>query len=178
MTDRPFLTLDDLRAIERPERQLWTYYVLKSMLLGPLFPLLLAPLFLRFRTLRYRFDDEGVAMMWGALFRREVHLAYDRIQDIHLVSNAAERWLGLAQIKVQTASGSAKAEMTLEGIKEYEAVRDFLYSRMRGQQESSETPGDLTGGHADRVLAELQRATAELRALRELLAKRGTSDDA
>jgi putative membrane protein len=177
MSGRPPFGLDDLRAIQRPERKLWTYYVLKSMILGPFFPLLLLPLFLRFRTLRYRFDEEGVAMRWGALFRREVHLAYDRIQDIHLVSNAAERWLGLAQIKIQTASGSAKAEMTLEGVREYEAVRDFLYSRMRGQQESGETANGTGDASERQVLAELRRATAELRSIRELFARK-TQDDA
>ena len=172
--DRSPVTLDELRGIERPEPKLWTYYVIRSMLLGPLFPLLLIPSFLRYRTLRYRFDDEGVAMKWGALFRREVHLAYDRIQDIHLVSNVAERWLGLARVQVQTASGSAKAEMTLEGIRRFEAVRDFLYARMRGQRRGEGRTDDDGAGEGtprieEQVVAELQRATAELRSLRELL---------
>ena len=65
-------------------------------------------------------------MRWGILFRREVSLTYRRIQDIHLRSGILQRWLGLADILVQTASGSAGAEMTIEGLQEYEQVREFL----------------------------------------------------
>jgi putative membrane protein len=73
-----------------------------------------------------------VSVRWGALFRREVTLNYARIQDLHLSSNVIERWLGLAKIQVQTASGGASAEMTVEGLLDVERLRDFLYSRMRG----------------------------------------------
>jgi putative membrane protein len=85
-----------------------------------------------YRSLRYEVDAEGITMRWGVLFRREVSLTYARIQDIHLSSNVVERWLGLARVQLQTASGSASAEMTIEGIRDVDAMRDFLYSRMRG----------------------------------------------
>jgi putative membrane protein len=47
-------------------------------------------------------------MRWGILFRREISLTYARIQDIQLSSNLVERWLGLAKIQLQTASGSSR----------------------------------------------------------------------
>ena len=106
--------------IERPHPKLLTYYALQCLLTGPLFFILIVPSYFRYHTMRFRFDDEGISMRWGILFRREIHLTYARIQDIHLVSNLIERWLGLARIQIQTASGSSKAEMTLEGILEYE----------------------------------------------------------
>jgi putative membrane protein len=80
-------------------------------------------------------------MRWGILFRREVMLSYARIQDIHLTSNFIERWLRLARIQVSTASGSAAAEMTIEGLQEYELVRDFLYTKMRGANEARPPQG-------------------------------------
>lgn len=122
-------------SLERPHPNLYVYYLLLSLLLGPLFFLALLPATFRYHTLRYRFDDEGVSMRWGVLFRREISLTYSRIQDIHLASNAIERWLGLARVQIQTASGDSGAEMTIEGLQEFEAVRDFLYSRMRGAKE-------------------------------------------
>lgn len=118
--------------LKRPHEDLLKYYVLRSFLLGPFFFVLLIPSYLRFRTLLYRFDDEGVSVRWGILFRREISLTYSRIQDIHLASNAVERFLGLARVQIQTASGSSTAEITVEGLKEFDLVRDFLYSRMRG----------------------------------------------
>ncbi len=135
----PALTESEIFALERPESGLLTYYGLSSLLFGPFFFAVLIPLYFRYHTMRYRFDDEGVSMRWGVLFRREINLTYARIQDIHLVSNVVERWLGLARIKIQTASGSAKAEMTVEGIVEYDSLRDFLYARMRGTRAGAES---------------------------------------
>ena len=121
-------------------------------------------------------------MRWGILFRREVLLNYARIQDIHLVSNFLERWLGLARIQIQTASGSATPEMTLEGLVEFEAIRDFLYSRMRGTSDRGVHPrsgGHTAEGHGPEatpvtvsaaelaaVTTALQAVTEELKALR------------
>ncbi len=124
--------LAQVLRIERPHPSLMTYYALSSLLAGPFFFVPLVYLYFRYHTMRYRFDEDGVKMSWGILFRREVSLTYARVQDIHLTSNLVERWLGLAEVKLSTASGSASAEMTIEGLSEFELVRDFLYAKMRG----------------------------------------------
>ncbi len=171
------LPAPDIRSIERPDSSLMTYYALGSLLLGPFFPIALVPLFFRYHTLRYRFDDDGISMRWGILFRREVHLTYSRIQDIHLVSNFVERWLGLARIQIQTASGSAKAEMTIEGLKEFEAVRDFVYARMRGVREeptrrSAARSAPATTGESEELASVLREIATELREIRTALSRR------
>ncbi|MDH3253442.1 MAG: PH domain-containing protein [Acidobacteriota bacterium] len=162
-------------AIERPHPNLLTYYVTRSLITGPFLPLVLFPQWLKYRTLRYAFDDEGVSMRWGALFRRETRLNYGRLQDIHLSSNAVERWLGLAKVQLQTASGSAKPEMILEGIPEYELVRDFLYHRMQGTRRATPQGPDSTRHSTPEPLAEVAqslRAVAhELSNIRALLEK-------
>lgn len=164
-----------IRAIEKPDPALWRYYLLvslPSLLLPPLFLVVTFLAWVRYSTLRYTFTAEGVSMRWGRLFRREILIQYGRIQDIHLRSNVVERWLGLSRILVQTASGSSGAEMTIEGLKEYEAVRDFLYARMRGVSEPSAYAGEhsgAAGGGADALTASLREAVTELRAAREAL---------
>jgi uncharacterized membrane protein YdbT with pleckstrin-like domain len=162
----------------QPDRSLLTYYVLSSVMLGPLFPFYLVPMYFRFRTLRYEIDEEGITMRWGILFRREVSLTFARIQDIHLTSNFVERWLGLGRIQVQTASGSAKAEMTVEGVRQYEALRNFLYERMRGARDAGSTdersalaPG-MTPEGAARLTEALTATADELRAIRTLVESR------
>lgn len=164
-----------LAGVRRPVRPLMTYYALQSLLAGPGLIVLLPLRWFRYRTLRYQFDDEGVTMRWGVLFRREISLTYARIQDIHLVSNVVERWLGLARVQIQTASGQSGAEMTLEGLPDFESLRDELYRRMRGSKEimpSAEAPTDgaapPVGDEAD-IISALNAAVAELRALREEL---------
>jgi len=129
--------------------------------------------------MRYKFTAEGISMSWGILFRREVIINYARIQDIHLRSNLVERWLGLARVLVQTASGSSSAEMTLEGLKEYEAVRDFLYSKMRGVKDPVHPPMAPTAppGAPDHELAAALREVAqELRETRLALRTRDAGD--
>ena len=141
------------------------YYFLKALATTAAFPVTLPVLYFRFHTLRYRFDAEGIHMSWGILLRREVMVNYSRIQDIHLRSNFVERWLGLARIEIQTASGSSGAELTLEGLADHEAMRDFLYSRMRG---AHGTPAPA----AEPLAAVLGEIATELRAIRQKLEQR------
>ncbi|NVB43317.1 PH domain-containing protein [Pseudenhygromyxa sp. WMMC2535] len=139
--------------------------MLRVLVTAPAFFVTLPLLLFRYQTLRYRFDDEGVGMRWGILFRHEINLTYARIQDIHLSSNVFQRWLGLADIKIQTASGSASAEMTIEGLREFEAVRDFLYARMRGQRAGGKALGAASGAGSGSTSAGAGLATGEAVAL-------------
>jgi uncharacterized protein len=125
---RPF----DPSTITRPHERLMTYYVIVAVLSLFAFPVTLVALWIKYRTLRYRFDAEGVWRAQGILWKREVNVAYRRIQDIHLTSGLLQRWLGLATVSIQTAAGSANPELTIDGVLEAEALRDFLYTKMRG----------------------------------------------
>ncbi len=161
-------------AIERPHPNLIKLYLLRTVLSGPFSVFVLPLLYFRYQTLRYSFDDEGVSMRWGLLFRREINLTYSRIQDIHLTSGILQRWLGLADIQIQTASGSAMAEMTIEGVLEFEAVRDFLYTRMRGNRDKVKAAAGVQreAGAAlgnPEALALLREIHGELKATREAL---------
>ena len=119
-------------GLERPHSSLLKYYALICLLTGPGFLVGFWPLFFKYETLRYKFESDGMSMRWGFLFRHEINLTYRRIQDIHLTRNIIQRWLGLATLSIQTASGSATPEMSIEGILEPEKLRDYLYSKMRG----------------------------------------------
>jgi putative membrane protein len=168
---------DKIHALDRPHPALWKYYIICAILTGPGMLVALPYLYFRYHTLRYRFDAEGIHMKVGILFRREVNLTYARIQDIHLRSGFIQRWLGLANLEVQTASGSASAELVVEGFKEYEAIRDFLYTQMRGYK-SRNVPSRTTGvpaesstgaGENGEAISLLLEIRDELRRTRELL---------
>lgn len=163
MRELPF----EITLIERPHRSLWTLYLLRALLTGPGFPVVALVLYFRYHTMRYRFDAQGVHMRWGILFRREVNLTYRRIQDIHLRSGLFQRWLGLADVLVQTAAGSSSAEMTIEGLPQFDAVRDFLYARMRGHDDhaSAKPAGDPA------LVAALHEVAQELAGVREVLVR-------
>lgn len=167
---------DSILTINRPHADLMKYYLIASFVIPPIFPILMTIGAIRFRTMRYKFTGEGISMSWGLLFRKEIIIQYSRIQDIHLRSNMIERWLGLSKVLVQTASGSSSAEMTLEGIKEFEAVRDFLYHRMRGVKDDVPTADATTSGSdavgSPELAVTLREIAAELRGLRADLAAR------
>jgi len=168
-------------ALTRPHPNLLTLY-LAYALAGLVFaPVVFVPLYFKYHTLRYRLDEEGISASWGILFRREVHLTYRRIQDIHVKRNLIERWLGIATVEVQTASGSSSAELALEGLQDWEGVRDFLYRRMRGHEaaRAEAAPPSAREGVApapapagDEAVALLREIRAQLEGAREALERR------
>jgi putative membrane protein len=159
-----------IQRIRKPDPKLLWYYLLVSFA-GLVFqPFVFVPLFFKYHTLEYHFDERGVRCSWGILFRREVYLTYGRIQDIHLTRNLLERWLGLGTVDVQTASGSAGAALSIVGLLEHQEVRDFLYGRMRGFKEHG---ADATAAPAGNELREvLVGIREELRAIRQALGER------
>ena len=84
----PKTKLDEaaIRSITRPHSSLLTLLA---------FPFVFLPLLFKYHTLRCTFDDEEISAAWGILFEREIHLTYRRIQDIHVIGNLVERWLGI-----------------------------------------------------------------------------------
>ena len=159
-------------ALTRPHPHLLWLYALQALLALFMAPIVFVPLYFKYHTLHYKFDEEGISAKWGILFRREIHLTYKRIQDIHVKRNIIERWLGIGTVQVQTAAGSSSAELAIEGLADYAAMRDFLYRRMRGHElahgapaSSSPTP---SAGDSD-AIALLRAIQGELEAVRRAL---------
>ena len=154
MLDSEFSALRSrVQAIVRPQPALFTYYLLTSAVLLCAAPLALVPLYFHYHTLWYRFTDEGVSMGHGILFRKELQLTYARMQDIHLSQNLLERWLGIGTLVVQTAGSGDGGNLRIVGVAHVEAIRDYLYMRMRGVR--TEAPAEQP---ADALLAEIRDA--------------------
>jgi len=169
----------DPASITRPDPALRTYYLLCAAMTLFGFPFVVLPLMFKYHTLQYHLDDKGIKMSWGVLFHREIYLTYRRIQDIHVSRNLFHRWLGLAAVSVQTASGSSGAEMTIEGIKNPERLRDFLYRQMRGAKDELSHPSvdareaasgsvGATSSNSDAALQLLREIRDEVKRLREI----------
>jgi putative membrane protein len=158
-----------VRSIERPHPNLLKMYFLQALVTLFAFPITIVPLYFRYHTLRYKFDEEGISARWGIIFHREVYLTYRRIQDIHVTRNLFERWLGIGKVAIQTAAGSSSAELTLEGMEHYEAVRDWLYARMRGTQPAGAPPSASAPPVESDVVALLRSIQSELEGARRAL---------
>src|SRR5512140_994132 len=159
----------EIARLDGPREELLTWYFLKALATLFAFPVTMVVLYFRYHTMRYKFDEEGIHLSWGILMRHEIMLNYSRIQDIQLHSNVIERWLGLTRIEVQTAAGASDSEMTLEGLPNPEAMRDFLYSRMRGAHTGPPAPSNAAPETLETIFLEV---ASELRSIREILETR------
>ena len=89
-------------------------------------------------------------------------MTYRRIQDIHVTRNIIERWMGLAKVPIQTASGTIGSTMTIRGIRDPEPLRDYLYARMRGARGLDHEP-DAAARSEDEALVLLREIRDALR---------------
>lgn len=164
---------EHIREIDRPSPRVLQLYVLNALLFSlsscgiafPFFLLGAVPTIIQYRTMRYQIDAEGIGLSWGWLSRQESHITFDKIQDIHLHRSFMERWLGLGTIQIQTASGNTAAEVTLFGLTDFEALRDYLYDRMR-LKESRPAAAGTGGADPDAVVSALRELRDEVRRLR------------
>jgi len=73
-------------------------------------------------------------------------------------------------VQIQTASGSSSAEESIVGVREFDAIRNFLYARMRGHKlKAGAEPAPAESGAVDELLKGIRD---ELRAIRELVETR------
>ncbi|MCY3011869.1 MAG: PH domain-containing protein [Planctomycetota bacterium] len=158
--------------IDRPSPALLTYYVLSSLLSLPAVVIVLPALWIRYQTLKYELQESGIRMQVGLFFRKEVVVAFRRIQDIHVSRNIVQRWLGIASVSIQTASGNAMPEIVLEGMADPDSIRDWLYERMRGAKglTTSSVVGDAASDLGSNPLEDNEEATELLRGIRDNLA--------
>jgi putative membrane protein len=159
----PLSLAEKIYEIERPHPHLLWQYMLTSLFANVAFPAVALFYYFRYKTLRYRFDEKGISISYGILFRRQTFLTYARIQDIHVKRNLLERWLSIGTVEIETAAGGSGGE-SIVGLTEFEEVRDFLYSRMRGATQAQ--PAQITGGEQESTTVLLREIRDALRDVR------------
>lgn len=170
----------DFAALERPSPALMTYYLLSSLVAGPGMIIVIPMMMVRYNTLRYRFEESGIRMQVGWFFRKEVVVAFRRIQDIHVSRNILQRWLGIASVSIQTASGNAMPEIVLEGMTNEDDIRDWLYERMRGAKGQTVEPSTPQTSLPPKLNPSTDEVSELLRGIRDnlaILAERSNRND-
>ena len=119
-----------------------TLFVLLGVLLGTSI--------LRWISFAYRFDAEEMVLRTGILSRNERHVPYHRFQNIDLEQNPIHRWLGVAKVRLETASGG-KPEAVISVLKlaEVEAMRERVFAPRKGKASAGADSGqNLVGTDA------------------------------
>jgi len=89
----------------------------------------------------------------------------------NLTRNIVQRWMGLATVAIQTASGNAGPEMSIEGVLRADELRDYLYRQMRGARGETEA-----ASHEPAQDDSPDEPLALLREIRDLLKARSLSE--
>ena len=76
---------------------------------------------LQFRHWRYGLGDDVLVLQYGVWNRRLSMTPYFRVQNVDVTAGPMERWLGLKQLTISTASAATDA--TIPGLDAAEADR-------------------------------------------------------
>ena len=129
-----------------------------------------------YSSISYLFTEDEIIAERGVWWKRKSVVPYNRITNIDVIQGPLSRRFGLGTVRVQTAGYSGTggagrvAELSILGVKNFEEVRDFITSLVKGIKpvavEAEVKPITLR----DLILQIL----AELRRIREVVEKEGT----
>ena len=83
----------------------------------------------RYFTLRYRIEDAHFYVDQGLIFRKTRTIPVDRIQNIDLTQNVLHRIFKVAEVKIETASGTeAEAVLRVLSMEEVDTLRKAIFA--------------------------------------------------
>jgi putative membrane protein len=97
----------------------------------------------KYISYRYRFGQDEILIREGIITRNERHIPYARIQNIDLAQNPLHRLLGVAEVRLETASGQKpEAVMRVLSLRAVERMRSRVFE---GRERSAEEPSGTEG---------------------------------
>lgn len=126
----------------------------------------------------YIVTDRSLRLRTGVLWLREMTMTFANIQGIRVSANPIERWLGLANVEVESAGGggpqtkgatSSGHIAKFEGLDNAEQIRDLLVDRLRQYRDSGLGEKPVEAGEP-LALSAAREVLAETKALRLALA--------
>lgn len=95
---------------------------------GSIFGIAILLAVIRYLTFRYQVVDNELHVEQGLIFRQKKAIPLERIQNIDSVQNLFHRMLNVAEVRIETASGSeAEATMRVLGLPQLEQLRNSLH---------------------------------------------------
>ena len=117
-------------------------------------------------TYRYRFDGDEMVVQGGLIFRFERHIPYERVQNIDLSQSVFHRLFKVADVRIETASGSeAEARLQVLSLEAVEAMRERVFGHRDAASRGAPAEGAVDGategaGGGDAAAAPWSRAPA------------------
>ncbi|WP_162224321.1 PH domain-containing protein [Halorussus salinus] len=98
-----------------------------------------------YRTADYRLTDDEIEYRRGVFFRQKTTIPYNRITNVATAQGPIQRFVGAGQVGVHTAGygGQMGAELTIDGIADYEEVKDQIVAKVRGRPAAATESGEV-----------------------------------
>lgn len=125
--------------------------------------IILTPIYCR--SIEYEFAERDLLVRRGIITRSESMVPYRMVTNVEVKRGPIARALGIGTLKVHTAgySQQSRSEATLNGLSNWEEVRQQLLDRIHEHQ-AEEPVGTTASGDVATILGDI---LAEVRALRE-----------
>ncbi len=117
------------------------------IIIGFLIPILAILIFIiywipkYYNSMLYKLTEDEIIWRRGVWFKKTGVVPYNRITNVDINQGPISRMLGIASLKIQTAGYSAPsggfgslAEIKIEGIEEFEELREFIMGFVRGRR--------------------------------------------
>lgn len=120
-----------------------------EMLFFVLFALVVSHAVIRYFTLRWQLTPEELVVREGVLFKQERHVPYARIQNVDLVQSVFHRMFGVAEVRVETASGETpEAVLQVLALDDAERLRARLKAPDRQEDDTASAAEPVEGSEA------------------------------
>ncbi len=91
-----------------------------------------------YHTIIYRITDTEIVWRRGVWFKNTGIVPYNRITNVDINQGPVSRHFGIGTLKIQTAGYSGanqrSSEIRLDGIEQFEDMREFLMKFVRGKK--------------------------------------------
>jgi membrane protein YdbS with pleckstrin-like domain len=91
-------------------------------------------------TVRYKLTETEIVWNRGVWFKETGIVPFNRITNVDIIQGPLSRTLGIAALRIQTAgysatsSGGRLAEIRIDGMKQYEELRELMMGFIRGKR--------------------------------------------
>ncbi|MFB0563760.1 MAG: PH domain-containing protein [Candidatus Lokiarchaeia archaeon] len=89
-----------------------------------------------YESILYKLTDTEIVWRRGVWFKNTGIVPYNRITNVDIAQGPISRKLRIASLKIQTAgyTGKAEAEIKLDGIEQFEDLREMIMKFVRGKK--------------------------------------------
>lgn len=115
---------------------------------------------LRYIRLRYRLSGDNLIIDEGLVFRVHKTVPVQRIQNIDLVQNLFHRLFGVAEVRIETASGTEpEAVLRVLSLADVASLRTRIFARKRSYELARASTRSVALELADAPREQFERAT-------------------